>query len=372
MATPRKYEVEVWYRGNVKLGEIGRLLNSLKWTETRNGTGGIEFNIDNAILIDYCQKIGTDPAEFIQLINTDIKVKRNGQYRVGGFLADMPEPNFNQDNTTQNFSADGYLNLLSDQRVQTPNYSQVETTDIAWDLIADNNARQYSILGITKSASNWFTTGMKRDRTYDNDQMVADCLVKLTSLGDGSHDFDFRFTPFREFQTFDANNPTIFRNVVIEYPAPRKGIMATNLGVSVVGAVANDILAKGNGQGEATMLASSADIESKLQYGNHDKNISYSDVSIQTTLQQYADANLATYKQPIFLPKVHVSGAQFDVSIIHAGDVIRVSQTKIPWYKTSGFYRIEKIDVKVDNNGSEDIELTLSNVGLPNIAEEAS
>lgn len=371
MAQPRKYDLEIWYRGQTKLGEIGRLVNSLKWTEKRNGVGGIDFNIDNGQLINYCQHINEDPMEFIQQFNTDVKLKRNGQYRIGGFLADFPEPNFNQNNMTQNFSADSYENLLSDQRVQTSQYSQVETTDIAWDIIADNNARQYSTLGITKSTSHWFTTGVKRDRTYDNDQMSLDALIKLTSLGDGSHDFDFRLTPLREFQTFDFNNPTIHSDVIVEYPAPRRGIAATSTTVGFLTTLANDILAKGSGQGTATLLAESSDINSKLQYGNHDKVISYSDVSVANTLQQYADAELKIMKQPIFLPKVHVNGSQFDLNNIYAGDVIRVKNSKSPWFGVDGYYRIEQMVVTVNQNSDEDIELTLSNIGLPAITETA-
>lgn len=369
MALTRKYEVEVWYRNSTLLGEIGRLLNSFSWTETRNGVGGIDFNVDESILVDYCTRIGEDPKTFLQLDNTDIKVKRNGEYRTGGFLCDFPDPNFNQGNSTVSIAADGYLNLLSDQVTQTTSYVGVDTTAIAWDLVNGVSSRAGSTLGITKDTANWFTTGVLRDRTYDNDQYVKDLLVALTSLGDGANDFDFRFTPFRNLQTFDFNNPTVWGDVIIEYPAPRKGIGATSMGVKGISRTVNRVIAKGSGQGDATLKVTVEDAASIAERGIHEQTVAYSDVSEVATLTQKAQAILSVKRQPILLPGVHVSGTEFDVGAIHAGDVVKVVNSKSPWFGVSSYYRIEEMKVTVDANGSEDVELTLSNTGLPIIEE---
>lgn len=360
----RKYEVEVWYQGKTLMGEIGRLLNSLKWKEVRNGVDSIDFNIDQGVLMDYCNKIGEDPATFLQIKNTDIKLKRNGEYRLGGFVNDFPDPNFNQSNATVSIACDGYLNLLSDQIVQTQIYNQWYTVDIASDLIIGVNDRTNSTLGISIDYDNHFSPKVKRDRTYDNDQIVSDCLVALTSLGDGSNDFDFRFDPFRKFQTFDFNNPTIWPDT-IEYPAPRKGIGANSMSVGVVADMANRIIAKGSGSGEdVTARAVADDIPSQKQYGIHEAVVMYNDVKAVDTLKQYAEAELQVRKQPIFLPKPVVNGALFDVGRIHAGDVIRVVNRKSPWFQVDGLFRIEEMEVTVDENMSESVSLTLSNLGV--------
>lgn len=362
MSVTRKYEVEVWHQGTTLLGEIGRMLNSFSWVETRNGVGGIDFNIDESALKEYCDSIGEDAKTFLQLKNTDIKIKRYGSYRTAGFVNDFPDPNYNQSNSTVSIAADGYLNLLADQIVQNPSFSQVETTDIAWNIVNGVSSRAGSTLGITKDSTNWFATGVLRDRTYDNQQYVKDLLVNLTSLGDGSKDFDFRFTPMRKMQTFDYNSPTI-HDVTIQYPAPtkpNKGVGATSMTLRVASEMVNKVIAKGSGQGSATLVAEYQDDTSIAQYGIHEAVVLFSDISDTTILMQKAQAIVAAKKDPIVLPVVNVNGATFDISLIHAGDVIKVINTKSPWFPIDAYFRIEEIKVSIDKNSNEDIELILS------------
>ena len=85
----RKYEVEVWWQGKTFIGEIGRLLNSFSWKEVRNGVDAIDFNIDQGILMDYCNKIGEQPSTLLQIKNTDIKIKR---MRPKAATADLNQP----------------------------------------------------------------------------------------------------------------------------------------------------------------------------------------------------------------------------------------------------------------------------------------
>lgn len=364
----RKYKVEVWWRNRTKVGEIGRLLNSFKWTESRNGVGSIDFNIDQGVLSDYCQKIGEDPAVLLQLKNTDIKLKRYGKYRIGGFVNDFPDINFNQSNTTVSVSCDGYLNLLADQMVtDTRRYTQQYTADIASDLIRYACAKSGSTLDITISNANYYATQVRRDRTYDNKQNIKDAVVNLTSLGDGSNDFDFRFTPFREWESYDINNPVVHDMTVI-YPAPAKASNrqagATSMSMKLVSSMANYIIARGSGQGDTTLVVTASDAESIAQYGIHESVLDYSDISVRETLLQHAEAELAVKKLPIFLPQPKVNGAEFDVGSIHAGEVIRVINNKSPWFKVDGLYRIEEMVVSVNSEGSEEVDLTLSSLGV--------
>lgn len=364
----RKYEVELWWRGTTKVGEIGRLLNSFKWTETRNGVDSIDFNIDQAVLKEYCDKIGEEPQTLLQIKNTDVKVKRYGEYRIGGFVNDFSDPNYNQSNSTVSIACDGYLNLLSDQIIrEDKTYSQWYTTDIAGNLIEYACSKSGSTLGITISGENYYNTGVKRDRTYDNQQNIKDAVVNLTSLGDGSHDFDFRFTPFRVFEAYDANSPLV-HDLTIIYPSPSKAngkeAGALSMNVSLISDMANYIVVKGSGNGDVTKTVTVQDTESIAQYGVHERVLSYSDVEEEATLQQYGEAELATSKKPLFLPRPQVNGAEFDVGVIHAGDVVRVANNKSPWFNIDGLYRIEEMTVTVDDTGNETVDLTLSDIGL--------
>lgn len=367
MADKRKYEVEVWWQGNTKLGEIGRLINSensFSWTETRNGVGGIDFNIDMGVLREYCSSIGEDPKVFLQYKNTDIKLKRYGEYRMGGFVNDFPNTNFNTKNSTVSVSADGYLNLLADQITQNTAFKNTETTEIVWDLVNGVSSRPGATLGITKDNTNWFATGINRDRTYDNDQYVKDLVVALTSLGDGSSDFDFRFSPFRSLQTFDFNNPIFHKDIIVSYPAPKRGAGAIGMSADIAFDIVNRVIVKGSGQGESTKSVTKQDNESISQYGIHESVVSYSDVSEESTLSDKADAILAAKAWPSIIPSLMVNGSEFNISNIHAGDVITVNSQRSLWFDIGGLYRIEEMKVAVDKNNNEDVSLKLSNVGL--------
>jgi len=64
------------------------------------------------------------------------------------------------------------------------------------------------------------------------------------------------------------------------------------------------------------------------------------------------------------LPRVTVRGTQFDLNNIGVGDRIVVEQNKYSSCPLSGYYRIEQLSVKVDENMSEEITLTLDNYDL--------
>ena len=360
MADNRRYEIEVWWRGQTFVGEIGRLCRNINYSMTRNGVYTLDFSIDSTAYREWCESINEDPMNVLMVKNADIKLKRNGEYVLGAFVADYPDPQFNQDNSVINIACDGYLNLLADQLIDPVRYNQWDGTAIAWDLINKKNQRPNSTLGITLGTV--FNTGKKRDREYADYQEVKESIINLTSLGDGQNDWDFEIDAMRRFNTYDKLG-SYRPEIALEYPAPRKGIGVLSMGYLISGEMANRVILKGSGQGVDTLLSIREDNDSQIKYGVHEATLMFSDISIQNTLDEHAESELRARKDPAILPQPVVSGAQFDLDTIKLGDVITMNNQGDPLFAIRGEYRIEQIDVRLDENMAETIKLTLSTHG---------
>ena len=78
-----RYEIEVWNKSGVLLGNIRHLASRLKWTKERNQAETVTFTMDLARYEDYLKKIGATPFDFMDVLTTDIRIKREGKYLVG-------------------------------------------------------------------------------------------------------------------------------------------------------------------------------------------------------------------------------------------------------------------------------------------------
>lgn len=352
-----KYEIEIWNRGITKVGEIARYCQSIDLSLVRNGVDTIDFNIDLETFESFCKRIGEDPRNVIKPLVTDIKVKRNGQYVLGGIVIENGA-NFNQNEAKMLVKCDGYLNLLADRYV-TASYAGIEATTIAWGLISTTQSQTNGSVGITQGSM--FATGKLRDRNY-KDQNVKDGLVNLTQLVDGNFDFCFKYD--RTFETY-AKLGNDRPDVVINYPASRIGIGASSMNIPQSGAaVFNRIIGKGSGFGDEALTYTANNTASQVNYYLKEKITTYNDISVLQTLTDNVEGELLLHKDILSLPHVTVDGSQFDLNNIGVGDRVVIQQSKYKSYPMSGYFRIEQIDVKLDENMAEDITLTVDNYGL--------
>lgn len=353
----QKYEIELWYRGQTRIGEISRYCRNIKFSLVRNGVDSLSFDIDLKAFEEYCERINEDPSLILDPLNADIKVKRNGQYLFGVFLVEDPGE-FSLNGGQVHLEFDGYLNLLADRYV-TRSYEEIESTDIAWDLIFSTQDQANGDLGIT--VGQMYETGIPRNRNYD-DQNVKEGVVNLTSLIDGN--FDFRFSHNRVFETFQflGNERP---DVIVDYPATRRNIGAKDLKIPRSAAnLYNRVIAKGSGFGDETIRHVADNAASQAGRFLKERIITYNDISVLETLIEHAEADVAMLSELLVLPKPVVNGDQFDLNSIAVGDRIVVNQSLYKMFLMEGYYRIEQIDVSLDENMAEEITLTLDNYGL--------
>lgn len=355
MSTPQgKYELELWING-VQVGDITRLAQNRRFTLTRNASEDLSFLMSLTAFEDYCASLGAAPQAILEAYVTDIYVKRAGVYYFGVQVTDI-QYNLNQNGINMEVKASGYLDLFKDRYV-TKVYDGVERVAIATDLINTTQAGDSSNdFGVDIGPVQYNTGFEDTERNYV-DQNVRDGIVNLTQLSDGV--FDFAFTYDKKFNTYaqiGSDRPTL----KFTYPYNIKSGTVPHTALNLY----NYIIALGSGFGEETLRTETADGVSRANYKTRQKIVSFNSISIQDTLDLNAYAYLQRVKDILELPKFSISGEFADLSIIGIGDRIPIEVLGHPALPLNGTYRIEQIDVNLDENDAEDISVTVDNYGL--------
>jgi hypothetical protein len=349
-----KYEFELWVNG-VQVGDITKLAKNRRFILTRNASEQLNFLINLKAFEAYCLSMGVSPLAIMECYVTDIRVKRNGSYYFGTQVADM-QFNLNQGEINVEIKATGFLDLLKDRYV-TKTYDGIERVAIAQDLIATTQAGDTSNDFGIDLGPNQYDTGLSDTERNYTDQNVRDAIVNLTDLSDGN--FDFRFNYDRSFETFaqiGADRPAtkfIYPYNITGGTVPRT---ASNLFNYVIGI--------GSGFGDEALRTETADGISRANYKTRQTIQTFNSVSVQDTLDKNAYAYLQKVKDILLLPKFNVSGAFANLDSLGVGDRVPIAvqgHTMLPLDDT---YRIEQLDVSLDDNDAEDIAITVDNYGL--------
>lgn len=352
--TPQgRYEFELWIN-SVQVGDITKLMQNRRFSLVRNGSEDLSFLMSLTAFEAYCASLGTAPQAILETYVTDIRIKRNGSYLFGVHVVDI-QYNLNQGEINMEVKATGFLDLLADRYV-TKDYTQQERVAIALDLIATTQqGDSTNDFGIDPGAQQ-YSTGLLSDRSY-TDQNVRDGLVNLTNLSDGN--FDFRFNYDRSIETFaqiGSNRPENRFSYPYNITGGRVAHTATNL--------YNYIIGLGSGFGEEALRTETADGASRANYKTRQKVVSFNSITEQQTLDENSYAYLQKVKDILELPTFNVSGEFADLDVIGIGDRIPVEVVGHPALPLDGTYRIEKMDVSLDENDAETIAITVDNYGL--------
>lgn len=354
-----KYTVELWSKNGVLLADISKLVKSMRFSLERNEAEQLELALDLNSFEQYCLMIGANPTGILSPYQTDIKVKRNGEYLFGTHVGQI-DVQLEETQMTINVRAFGYLNLLIDRYV-TISYVQQDAVDIAWDLINQTQQQTNGDLDMTMGT---MVDTVARDRTYVR-QNVKEGIVNLTKLVNGN--FDFEFTADRVFNTYTAIGEN--RTSILEFVYPRniRMVSVPRDGLSLF----NKIYGLGSGFGDDQLSSTQSDSASQISYGVHERIITFNSVVELSTLQQNTAGQLAARKDLLEIPQMVVSGEDFDLNTFGIGDTVTVRVEEHPFLATvDGSYRIERLDVSVDENEAESIRVYFDNLSIDDILED--
>ena len=351
-----EYKIEVYSKNGKCLGDIRHLAQGLKWTEQRNAAETVSFRMDLARYEEYVKKTSMRPYDFMDAGTTDIRVVRNGKDRVGAHLIKTVfSPNDLSVDIELSFT--GYLNYFKDAYVDA-DYDKTGQGDIAWGVINQYQGKQDGDFGIRRGR---FTSLGKNPRQrHQKRANVKDFLVRLSNVIDGP---DFQFTPDKKFNTFDAMG-SYRPDIRLSYP----GNVASFGFERSVDSLANYVIGIGSGNGDDAPSTYATDPYSRKALYRREKIVTFSSVVRETTLQENTNGVLELLKDVRELPSFTLSDGVLDLNDVGLGDTIYIEMNGyIMFEHIRGFYRIEKIEVDVDENDAEEVTLTFDNLSVDDI-----
>lgn len=236
-------------------------------------------------------------------------------------------------------------------------YTGTDQFVIAKGLVDHWQNQSYGNYGLDTSGIG--TSGVTRDRTYLRNDLhnIGTRLLELGAVDDG----------------FDVHVDPATRDLVLSYPQrgadltdsvflDRMSIDSAAIAISVApGDLVSDISATGttqstSGQGSA-LYSARGNATLRATYGRSWAGESFDGVSVQSTLDGHGDAYLSARSTALFQPGVTAlarpGAAPGDFG---PGDVISYSYDA-GLGEQSGEFRVSKVSVKVDSDGSERISV---------------
>lgn len=346
-----RYEVELWTKSGLRICEITHLVQNLFWAEERNEAESLQFSMDLDAFETYMiDKVGADPVSNFREGQTEIKIKENGEYLFGTQLYYAPI-HITTGAITISVQATGYLNFFKD-RYPSPTqvYTGMESVEIFYDLIRKAQLATYGNYGIIIPASGYYVTGKLRDKSFETYTSSTKLnMQRLTNLVDGK--FDFKILHDKTAMTYaQVGSPrTDFR---LEFD--RKNGRSTFDGATLnrgANNLYNQVIGLGSGFGKDITPSIKDDTPSQNEFGLRQLPVQFNEVSVQSTLDENAQARLDRVKKLLRMPQVTLSGADMPAVRLEIGDIVPVKMTGRKLLEDmTGLYRIERKETHVDEN----------------------
>lgn len=361
MATPvKRYEFELWNKNNTLVADITHLAKNIKFKITRNAPETLEFDLDLKAFENLCASINEAPRNVLEADVTTVKVKRMGVYMFGVEVKETPI-SIDEAGKKIDVKCLGFLSQLADRYVakeygikDTPS-SNVATEDIVWDLINTTQQTANGNFGFTRG--NVYATGVSRYRKYDGQTSVADAIVNLSKLMTGR--FDFKITHDKVFHMYE-NLGSIRDDVPLTYPGNVQSLEVPRGASNLF----NHIDGYGSGFGDEAIKSTFDDAFSQITYGRREKLYIASDVSVQSTLDEQTDAYGDMRREILEIPKPKVKGTDLDLGVVGIGDFLPFKVTGHTFVPIDGRYRIDELDVSLDDNLFETIVISFDDYGV--------
>jgi hypothetical protein len=263
----------------------------------------------------------------------------------GGYLWTV-----NATNQGVNITCGGYLSRLGLRLINTDRtYTTTDQFNIAWDLIAYTQAKEYGNLGILQYPVN--PSGVLRTLSYVGTQetTVLQALSDLAALDNG---FDFEITPDKlwipYYQRKGQNNGIVFSldKNILDISWARD---AQNM--------ANDVTAIGSSTGSAPLISHQADTVFQQTYGLLEASTSWTDVTTQAALDAHALTDLATMKISRDDPQISVTVDDPPLDAFSTGDIVLIDAHR-GFIDIHGYYRVITKVVEVNKEGRDVVTLT--------------
>lgn len=376
---PTSYNVEIWSSTGGVLADITRMTQRREYVLTRNSAMKITFQVDLTAFEAYCSSIGVDPSVLLAPYQTDVKLKRNGEYigeacQITGleFTAQPQDSGANPETGSFNattsimeyitVTAIGYLNILAD-RYYTGSLSNADTGTIPVTLVNATQSLTNGSLGIN-TATATYTTGYLYSPTYSNQNILAE-LGNLTQIPGAL--FDIWLDTDKNLNTA-ALQGSKRNDLTLTYGGQGSNVSGLYHQRTAAGALYNEIIGIGSGTGTDAITSTQDNSTSQVNYFLRQKVQTFNNVTTQAQLDADVAGELAMDSVLLEIPQLIITGNLLQgLPFIGPGDRIPLSFPNHKIFSTidGQYFRIEQMDVKVDDNDFDyEITLTMDNYGF--------
>lgn len=187
----------------------------------------------------------------------------------------------------------------------------------------------------------------------------------MTDNVEGAGLFDVIFNPDRSYY-ITANLGREITSWQLYYPPRLAGQSVSSISAEEVQGFASKVITLGAGEtssdpAKSTVITSeSVNAEAVAEFGYCETLTQYSSVSRQATLDGHNAADLRVASNCFWEPNITLAGSQTPPSPteeygLWIGDTVYLENTADPTGATSGWFRIQAIEVKVSAQGAESI-----------------
>ena len=374
MITTAEYSVELRLNG-VLIGNVQPLVQNLTWARRRTmaGVDSIDFTLNDVLFAQWCERRNTTIQDMLKPYALDCRIIRNGTPVVGGFLATMPAYSPRGTSADLQLRFDGYTNLLAGVYMYPVGTQSGEAGSIfaSWIQVADSRASAAGkAFDFTAGTVSTFPT---IQQNFDNYKTIKDAIADRADNLTGAGQFDLYWDADR---TYNIIKDEDFGTQIVDYSImyPMAGTVgAVSISAGEVDGFASSIIAVGAGEisSDATKNTAitymSTDSDAVSEYGYAETMYQESSISVQATLERNADARLADASNGRWQPEITLTGREVSPvpsgeRKIWIGDTVRIQNNEDMTGQTSGWFRVQELEVSVGDTGAETIKPVLERV----------
>jgi hypothetical protein len=288
-----------------------------------------------------------EQVDIITEMASDLIVYRNKEKLFRGRIT-YSQDGFGPDRHTATISTVDYRAILDRRILYTNlNYTGVDQSTIAWNLINYTQGLSGGNLGITRGTGQ--STGITRDRPYEAGQNVGELIQQLSEVING---FEYEVDADLKFNVFYPQRGSA-KDVVLEYG---KDVVVGSRTVSSQD-FANAI--RMNGEDETIVATRTTANIGTTPEGRWDKQIGINDIKLQTTLNQKADQELITSGElrPSYSLELH-DGVWKNKGHFWIGDTVLVV-IKSGRLNIVQQMRVLELKLTVNSDSSETVHITV-------------
>lgn len=369
-----EYIIELRLNG-VLIGNIQPLAQNLQWARRRTmaGVDSIDFTLNDVLFAEWCERRGTTIQEMLKPMALDCRIIRNGEPVIGGFLATMPAYSPRGTSADLALRFDGYTNLLAGVYMNPIGTQTGEAGSVfaSWLQVADSRAAAAGkAFDFTAGEVSVFPT---IQQTFDNYKTIKDCIADRADNLTGAGQFDLYWDADR---TYNIIKDEDFGEEIVDYSIiyPMAGTVgAVSISAPEVDGFASSMIAVGAGEisSDATkntaITYTTTNYDAVVEYGYAETMYQDSSISVLSTLERNAEARLEDASNGRWEPQITLSGRQVAPAPsgskkIWIGDTVRIQNNEDMTGQTSGWFRVQELQVAVSAAGGEVITPVLKRI----------